>query len=66
MIWAGDVYTYTIPTFTVVSVKLRHIEVSAREGPKFYAFMKDDIDEPLLVPRTVIILEACYVDVSIH
>ena len=33
VIWAGDVYTYTIPTFTVVSVKLRHMEVSAREGP---------------------------------
>ena len=26
VIWAGGVYTYTIPTFTVVSVNLRHVE----------------------------------------
>ena len=64
VIWAGDVYTYTIPTFTVLSAILKHVEVNARDGQSnFYAFMRV-VGEPLVFPATISIIEACYVDVS--
>ena len=64
VIWAGDIYSYTIPTFTVVSVILKHVEVNARDGQSnFDAFMRV-ISEPLVIPATISIVEACYVDVS--
>ena len=64
VIWAGDIYSYTIPTFTVVSVILKHVEVNARDGQSnFDAFMRV-VGEPLVIPATISIVEACYVDVS--
>ena len=64
VLWAGDIYTYTFPSFTVLFVILKHMEVNAKDGQSnFDAFMRV-VGGPLEFPATIIIVEACYVDVS--
>ena len=64
VLWAGDIYTYTIPPFTVWSVILKHVEANARDGQLNLDVFMGVVGEPLEFPATISIVEACYVDVS--
>ena len=70
VLWAGDIYHYTIPSFDVLTVTLRHVEFTfnAQDSSvkKFDAFMKENEDIIInRVPATLRIIEACTVDVSL-
>ena len=42
---AGNVFAYTVPTFSVITVQLRHVEIHVMEEneyKKIDAFMRDD------------------------
>lgn len=41
LLWVGDVYVYTIPSFEVLSFDLRHVEIS-ENCVKIDAFMRND------------------------
>ena len=70
VLWAGEVYHYTIPSFDVLTVDLRHIELAVKCGAraggikKIDAFMKDDSDIVDKIPATITVFEACSVEVS--
>lgn len=53
--WAGMSYVYSIPSFSVVSVKIRHVEVSFCEETnevRMDAFMREDNDIPNWIPAS--------------
>ena len=64
VLWAGEVYNYCIPSFNVITVALRHIEISLRDGTKFDAFIKNTEFFGIPIPTTIMVTESCNVDVS--
>lgn len=68
VIWAGDLCTYTIPSFSVLTVELRHVEIAftSYDGyKKVDAFMREDSDIINKVPRSLEITKECKVNVSL-
>ena len=61
----GNVYSYTIPSFNVLTVHLRHVEVSTTDDSKFDAFVKEDTDISfnLTIPVSLKIINSCKVKV---
>ena len=66
VLWSGEVYTYVIPSFSVLTVKLKHIEVTVRECAKigkFDAFIRAS-DEFSDFSSSILAVEYCFVNVS--
>ncbi len=66
---AGDVLNYTIPSCSVITVKVQHAVISVWDGDKsetvqFDVFFKHCPEQPLRVPCSVEVLDSCYVPVS--
>ena len=61
----GEVHSYTIPSFKVVTFQLRHVGVATADESKFDAFMKEDSDlsKRVVVPSSLKIINACKVEV---
>ena len=76
----GKVFTYTIPSFSVISLRIRHViisnygrdtDVDAAEidgaSPTLDIFLREDPRfDSLDVPTTIVVFEGCLVPVSIH
>ena len=67
VLWAGDFYTYNIPSFSVLTVELRHVEITLTNDigySKVDGFMREDSDILNKVPHSLEIIKACKIDVS--
>ena len=65
-----EVISYSIPTFNVITVKLRHVVIREGEDVKHYdAYLHVPPTAQCLVPElptTIHVLESCNVKVSSH
>lgn len=66
----GDVLDYTVPTCSVVTLRLQHAVTSMWDSDKgetvqFDVFFKHSMDVHWGVPCSVQVLESCYVPVGI-
>ena len=65
----GEVYEYTIPSVSVITVTLRHTVIQAlddnQEPIVLDAFFRDDPSLDVQLPLEAIVTEACIVDVSL-
>ena len=63
----GSIYTYKIPGFSVITVKLRHAKVqrvsSDGEVSLVDAFINDEITPQIHLPTSVEVTESCFVKV---
>ena len=69
VLWAGDIYTYNVPSFSVLTVTLRHVVISfmdQRGYQKVDAFMQENPDILTYVPTSVEVTRACKVEVSCY
>ena len=49
VLWIGDVYQYTIPSFSVVTVDLQHVLAVSADGEQFDAFLRNVADVSIVV-----------------
>lgn len=69
VLWAGDIYAYNVPSFSVLTVTLRHVVISfmdQRGYQKVDAFMQENPDILTYVPTSVEVTRACKVEVSCY
>ena len=64
----GDVFDYTVPVVTVITVKLQHVVVSVPEAERgetkqYDVFLKHSQGLQWRVPCCIKVLESCYVEV---
>lgn len=61
---ANSSYTYTIPSFTAITLKLRHLKIAVEEeaGPVFYdSFFNEEHGSFQDLPRQAIVSKGCFV-----
>lgn len=64
---AKSSYSYTIPSFTAITLRLRHLKIAIEEeaGPVLYdSFFNEEHGSFQVLPRQAIIRKGCFVDVS--
>ncbi len=67
MINCGNVYEYTIPGFTSLTVELRHVVVQiADENELKLLDVFFQASKPIQAPSSVIPTNICYVEVSLY
>ena len=67
----GHKFQYTIPSFSVVKIELKHAGISVWDGSlrkvkNFDVFLRESPDNASKVPFSIDILESCDVDVSMY
>ena len=68
VLWVGEVYKYTIPSFNVLTVSLRHIRATSTHDcgtEQADVFIRDTSDVNTVVPAFLKILKSCTVEVRI-